>query len=401
MNTLTHASERLDYLDAVRAFALILGIVFHASLSFMPVFIGWAVMDISTSESVSVFVLISHAFRMPLFFLVAGYFGHLVFHKKGNYQFVRSRYVRLGIPLVLGWCLLRPMLVAGWIMGADSMRGDVDIAAALQASVSNVMQSPGEFLTGTHLWFLYYLLLVSTGVLVLRALLQLHAPVYRAVCELTDALVYWLSHSRLAGVVCILLIAGCLWFMSHWGIDTPDKSLIPQIPVLMLYGGFYLLGWALHRRPDAMTELSQTGWVGAVACVLAIVTVTGLSSFELQTGHVHYLLIKAGYLLAYAAMMWTLILLTLRVARYFVNKANPVVRYLSDASYWLYLFHLPVVIWLQIAFAELPLHWFLKLVSICVITLCAGLLCYAVFVRRTGLGALLNGKRYGGINHAA
>ena len=29
-------SARLDYLDATRAFALLLGIVFHASLSFTP-----------------------------------------------------------------------------------------------------------------------------------------------------------------------------------------------------------------------------------------------------------------------------------------------------------------------------------------------------------------------------
>lgn len=66
---------RLDYLDATRAFALILGIVFHASLPFAPVFIGWAVMDVSTSPLVSMFFSVSHSFRMPTFFLLAGFFG--------------------------------------------------------------------------------------------------------------------------------------------------------------------------------------------------------------------------------------------------------------------------------------------------------------------------------------
>lgn len=70
MNMLIHNSGRLDYLDAARAFALILGVVFHASLSFMPMYIGWAVMDVSTSSLVSFFVLVSHSFRMPLFFLL-------------------------------------------------------------------------------------------------------------------------------------------------------------------------------------------------------------------------------------------------------------------------------------------------------------------------------------------
>jgi len=69
------APHRLYYLDAVRAFALLLGIVFHASLSFTPMFLGWAVMDISTSPLVSTFMLVSHSFRMELFFLIAGFFS--------------------------------------------------------------------------------------------------------------------------------------------------------------------------------------------------------------------------------------------------------------------------------------------------------------------------------------
>ena len=69
----TNLNSRLNYLDAVRAFALLLGIVFHASLSFVPVFIGWAVMDISTSSSILGFILVSHSFRMELFFLIAGF----------------------------------------------------------------------------------------------------------------------------------------------------------------------------------------------------------------------------------------------------------------------------------------------------------------------------------------
>ena len=87
--------NRLDYLDAVRAFALILGIIFHSSLSFLPVYIGWAVMDVSTSAVVSAFSLVSHSFRMALFFLVAGFFSHMTFHGKGAKAFLKSRFVRI------------------------------------------------------------------------------------------------------------------------------------------------------------------------------------------------------------------------------------------------------------------------------------------------------------------
>jgi fucose 4-O-acetylase-like acetyltransferase len=120
-------NNRLDYLDAVRAFALLLGIVFHASMSFVPFFIGWAVMDISTSSIVTNFMLVSHSFRMELFFLIAGFFSHMTFHKKGASVFISSRLTRIAIPFVVGWFILRPLIISSWVMGGQSMQGEVDI----------------------------------------------------------------------------------------------------------------------------------------------------------------------------------------------------------------------------------------------------------------------------------
>jgi hypothetical protein len=95
-------SSRLDYLDATRAFALVLGIVFHSCLSFMPVFVGWAVQDISTSPLVGIFMTVSHSFRMEAFFLLAGFFSYLTYHRKGAREFVRARVLRILVPFVVG-----------------------------------------------------------------------------------------------------------------------------------------------------------------------------------------------------------------------------------------------------------------------------------------------------------
>src|SRR5262249_55666699 len=110
------AISRLDYLDATRAFALVLGVVFHASLSFMPMYIGWAVQDVSTSPLVSMFMTASHCFRMETFFLLAGFFSRLTFHRKGAAEFVGSRVLRIVVPFVVGWFVLKPLLVSCWIM---------------------------------------------------------------------------------------------------------------------------------------------------------------------------------------------------------------------------------------------------------------------------------------------
>src|SRR5690606_9701583 len=142
----------------------ILGIIFHACISFMPIFIGWAVMDISTSSIVPLFMLISHSFRLALFFLIAGFFSHMKFHGEGVQTFLKSRGMRIAIPFIIGWFLLRPMLVSAWVMGAESMRGEANITNALKTGFASLGDLPKDLFVGTHLWFLYYLLLISVSV---------------------------------------------------------------------------------------------------------------------------------------------------------------------------------------------------------------------------------------------
>jgi glucan biosynthesis protein C len=393
MTSQIQTNQRLYYLDGVRAFALILGVIFHASLSFMPMFIGWAVMDISTSEVVSVFVLISHSFRMELFFLIAGYFSHLKFHQQSLSAFLQSRFVRILIPFVLGWFLLRPLLVSGWILGGESMRGEANIINGLIAGFDSLSELPKGVLIGTHLWFLYYLLFISISFILLRVVIGQHQPTYQWLKVVLDRGVSWVSNAR-TGILWVSVPTSlCLWFMNSWGMETPDKSLIPNIPVTLIYAGFFFFGWLLHRHDNLIGFFSKITPSKLIFFLVSTLSCVILAGFEMKVGHVNYQYIKAGFLFCYAVMMWTLIALSIGFANKLIKGSNKVVRYLADASYWLYLIHLPIVIWLQIAFAELPLHWSLKLVMVSGMTILLSILLYDIFVRSTLIGAVLNGSR--------
>lgn len=391
MTTALNVTHRLNYLDAARAFALLLGIVFHASLSFMPIYIGWAVMDVSTSQVASVFILISHSFRMALFFLIAGFFSHRLFHRDGINRFLQSRFIRLAIPFVAAWFILRPLLVSGWIMGAESMRGETDILNALLAGVTSLKTLPYGLFVGTHLWFLYVLMWVTLLLLAVRAVVGLKAGVYEYL-KVRSA-VHWVCRSRFAFIAVAIPTAGCLWFMAHWGMDTPDKSLIPHLPTWLIYGGFYTFGWVLHKESLCIEQFSQLTASKCVLCALSACAACVLSSFEAEPNHPYFSLIKVGFVFSYALMMWSLVSITLGVFKHFCSRPNRAIRYLADSSYWLYLIHLPIVIGLQIAFSELPLNWLTKLTAISVLTIILSLIMYEGFVRSTWLGALLNGKR--------
>jgi ankyrin repeat protein len=106
--TSTSPSRRWHELDALRAFAMLLGIGLHAALSFYPS--AWPVEDI-TASSDGLFdeaVLAIHGFRMPLFFLLSGLFTALLWRRRGLGALLGHRMRRIVLPLVLGLIVIVP-----------------------------------------------------------------------------------------------------------------------------------------------------------------------------------------------------------------------------------------------------------------------------------------------------
>ena len=66
-----HTSNlRMYDLDALRAFAMLLGIVLHAAFPFLP----WRSSGDPDRPIFDLLILFIHGFRMPLFFLLSGFF---------------------------------------------------------------------------------------------------------------------------------------------------------------------------------------------------------------------------------------------------------------------------------------------------------------------------------------
>ena len=386
-------SSRLDYLDATRAFALVIGVVFHASLSFMPVFMGWAVQDVSTSPLIEKFMMISHSFRMETFFLLAGFLGHLTFHRKGAVDFIRTRALRIAVPFIVGWFLLHPLLVSGWIMGSMSLRGDVNVLTGLRGGFQSLSTLPSGIFTGSHLWFLYYLSMITALTLVVRGLTTATGSWHVRMVRRADVVIGWLENSPVTVVILAIPTAAAMCFMPSWGMDTPDRSLLPNVPVLVLYGGFFGLGWLLDRQRELISRLTRLTPQRWILAGLGMAVMILLGSIERDPAHPYRVAAHVAYALGYAVTMWSLVFLTIGVFQKLCQKPKVFVRYVADSSYWMYLIHLPMVIWLQVAVAELPLHWSLKLALISTVTITIALLTYDLFVRSTCIGWLLNGRR--------
>ena len=86
-------------------------------------------------------------------------------------------------------------------------------------------------------------------------------------------------------------------------------------------------------------------------------------------------------------------LLALLTGQAYLPRRSPVLRLVSDASYWIYLLHLPVVYFLQTILAETSLVLVVKLLITLSGTFVFCFATYLVFVRYTPIGWMLNGKR--------
>jgi hypothetical protein len=116
------AGERLHALDSLRATAMLLGIVLHAGVSLAPIPVPWPVRDVSRGEGFVAMLAFIHGFRMQVFFLLAGFFGHLLWRRLGTRGFLKQRAQRIGVPFVAGLLILIPIIRLLWIW-ADMRTG--------------------------------------------------------------------------------------------------------------------------------------------------------------------------------------------------------------------------------------------------------------------------------------
>ena len=99
------------------------------------------------------------------------------------------------------------------------------------------------------------------------------------------------------------------------------------------------------------------------------------------------------YACAYAFAIWCWVAGLIGLAMQVFSRRNPAIRYVADASYWIYIAHLPVVMALQAALLDLDLAVWPKFAVLNAAAFAILFASYALFVRHTFIGAALNGKR--------
>jgi glucan biosynthesis protein C len=364
------ATERLHYMDHLRALAMLAGVLFHAALAYSPLMHGFfPTADRQNSAWVDVVAWGLHLVRMPLFFLVAGFFAAWVIARRGGVALARQRVRRILVPFLVAWPLVLWSLSAstGWALE------NVRHPSPFLAMVRDWLQQPDppRLPPGTaHLWFLYYLLLFGVLHWVVRTLVPGRA-------------VDWLMVRSPAWVLLALplLLVPALATVSapH---PAPD-GLVPQFWAIVFYGAFFALGTWLHARPDWLPRARP--FAPALAAGGAVLYLVFLWRLKVELP-VQAAPVASWTLAALEACLsvWLTVLCLLAGQR-LLNHHSAVMRYLAQSAYWTYLLHLPLLFVLQYALMDRDWAWPLKFALAVAGTMTLCLLSYQLLVRHTPL----------------
>ncbi|MDP7032933.1 MAG: acyltransferase family protein [Planctomycetota bacterium] len=128
--------SRRNDLDALRAFAMFLGIALHGALSFVA--FPWPIQDRMQHEGFSLFFFVVHGFRMPVFFLMSGFFTAMLWRRRGLKALISHRFKRVLLPCLAGLLTVAPAVS---LVSALAMR-----------SASREFESSSESRKAVDLW---------------------------------------------------------------------------------------------------------------------------------------------------------------------------------------------------------------------------------------------------------
>ncbi len=331
--------QRYHGLDLLRAVAMLLGLVIHAPMIYflpeLPARFGLT--DVPAPELwLKVIVGWIHQWRMPAFFLLAGFFAVLVLERRGSGRYAKDRFVRIGLALLV------------FMVPFDLLDGSLN----------------GDLL---HFWFLYYLM----------PMCLLAAGIWKSGFALR-----WTAWpaGRFAGWFCCLAVLVPVSLAAKNGEMSPD---IPEkfgefgLAPFLYFLSWFSFGAALYIRKEFLDRLAR--WP-----VIASTFVLG-SAAMLAAGN--------GAALLGAPATLGITFAALGFAHRTLKSPSPRIDWLVELSYPIYIFHVLPAILLGAVFARLGVPQVAAVPVNIIASFWISVTLYYALIKYTPLNWVVNGYR--------
>lgn len=217
------------------------------------------------------------------------------------------------------------------------------------------------------------------------------SPVKQHFIKLSNLLSKFILNNFSAVLIAVLPLTGILLMVPELFLHV-DTGVIPKIPYLGFFGYFFFLGWLINRHAAiSFSWMAEKTWLFlAVGIVLSVF----LFWFEFTGRYKANQNLKvAGIKLLAAIQIITLVFGSVGFFLKMWQTESKTWKYVSDASYWMYLIHLSLVAAGQVLLINVQLNGILKFLIIFVTTMAITLATYHFFIRFSIVGEWLHGKR--------
>ena len=364
-------TERLHSLDFLRAFALLIGVLLHVLTLFLEPFDG--------SEprlGASIIFIWIHTWRMPLFMLLAGFFTALSLSKRntGNYSF--NRLIRLGVPLLLLWSVI----------------------PAIDEEASRLFKAP-ELISWLfydvpftfrldHLWFLYYLLIFYSILLLIKTAVPfIYSLILGFELSLSRVLMVWLP---------ILILLSPL-NKPTGGILGNDPVIFGEINLgsMLFMASFFMIGMQAYKSSQFLENLQRIRFWLPSLIVFSLIPIGLLAWGGVKdepfvfSGLLELWIVNS---LSGSAALF-LVLSIMGLAMHKISSSGQILRWLVKLSYPIYVFHLMFVISVSVTLMFFGINdWIVVLLGFASGILFPVIIYYA-FISWTPLDWIFNGYK--------
>ncbi len=364
---------RIIFLDNLRSFALLLGLVFHSAIIYAET-IGYALKSPERSTILDDFCFFVHSFRMPLFFFLSGFFSEMIWVQKGSREYWKTRSLRLVVPFLSGVLLFAPIqyYITDQVNGKDT----------------SLIEFYWRYWTGaeyglSHLWFLYYL--------IFYCILLVFIPGKNSFLRFPNRK----NSEYLFLFFCITLgiaLLGHSFFPKGW------KFLKLDMYLFLYYFGFFFSGILAYKNRAIFHE-TNLGRRYKILIFLIAFSLLGIFEYYEKTDPLWRVYFWGGTLKRFihisisSATAWIFIYFFIELFKRFFNSENAFTIYLRDCSLPVYLIHHPVslVVGYHLLYSDLDLPY--KFLIHLLLVFLISFLVYDSFVRVSPIWRVLLGMR--------
>lgn len=359
-------------LDWLRVFGILLLFPFHTARVFdlyEPNYVENAV----KSAPLTGFISATGPWFMPLLFLISGCAAYYALTKRSGREFVKERLLRLLVPFVLGVLIIVPPQPYFARLMRGTMEGNyfTFFTRHFFDDFSDITGYFGTF-TPAHLWFILYLTIISLALLPL--LLSLNKRRAEKALKL-DAC--FQKPSFILLMIIPLTVSEAL-------PDLGGKNIF-------YYALFFLLGYFLAANKKSVTTIDKLKLPALIG--VALLAIPFYMILPSTYGMPDFSLLCIGFAFLRNAWILCVLIALLGYSAKYLGKSTPLLGYLNNAAFPVYVVHQTVIIALAYWICPMTLPLWVKATAIMLLSLVVSLLLYELSKRVLPLRILLGIKK--------